>query len=109
MIIIAEQLCCTFTLGDVEDFIDANNLNFFRLYETAGNIRPILELSFILENEKLIKYINQGNILKVTFGINELDKDSIEFELYQDNTDKQFSLGYKVNLKASFYRPSIEL
>ena len=105
MIKIAEQLCCTFTLGNVEDFIDANNLNFFRLYETAGNIRPILELSFILENEKLIKYINQGNILKVTFGINELDKDSIEFELYQDNTDKQFSLGYKVNLKASFYRP----
>ena len=105
MIKIADQLCCTFTLGEVSDFIDPNNLVSFRLYETAGNVRPILELSFILEDEKLIKYINQGNILKVTFGISELDKDTIEFELYEDNTNKQFSIGYNVTLKASFYRP----
>ena len=105
MIKIAEQLCCTFTLGDVADFIGPNNIQYFRLYETAGGVRPILELSFILEDEKLIKYINQGNILKVTFGISELDKDTIEFELYEDNTNKQFSLGYNITLKASFYRP----
>ena len=105
MIKIAEQLCCTFTLGDIEDFINPNNLLCFRLFETAGNVRPILELSFILEDESIIKYINQGNILTVTFGIDQLDKDSIQFELYEDNTHKQFSLGYRVNLKASFYRP----
>lgn len=105
MIKIGEQMCCSFTLGDQEDFITPSNLQSFRLFETAGNVRPILEVSFTLENEKLIKYINQGNILRVTFGITNLDKDVIEFELYEDNTNKQFSLGYVVKLKGAFYRP----
>lgn len=105
MIKIANQFCCAFSLGDVEDFIAPSNIISMRLFETAGNIRPILHLSFILEDERLIKYINQGNILRATFGIEELDKDIIEFELYGDQTDKRFSLGYEVNLQAALYKP----
>ena len=105
MIKIVDQIACKFSIGDIEDFISPNNLHEFVLYETAGNLRPVLELTFTIENTKLINYLNPGNILRVSFGINEPSKDVIQFELFGDNTDREVSFGYTTTIKASLYIP----
>lgn len=105
MIKIVDQIACKFSIGDIEDFISPNNLHEFVLYETAGNLRPVIELTFTIENTKLINYLNPGNILRVSFGINEPSKDVIQFELFGDNTDREVSFGYTTTIKASLYIP----
>ena len=105
MIYIKNQLTALFSIGDIEDFIHPQNIKSFVLYENAGNLRPIIELTFILDNKNLINYLNPGNILKVSFGINELDKDIVEFKLYGDESNIEYSLGYNVTIKAALYCP----
>lgn len=103
MIQIKNQIICKFSLGDQEDFITPENLKEFRIFEMAGNRRPIIHLSFNLENKKIIKYLNSGNILRLSFGINEIKQDVIEFELYGDDTNVNYQTGYTVTLKGALY------
>lgn len=105
MINFCNQFTITFSLGNNRDFISAENLRSFNLYYAAGNIRPTLDMEFMLENDKIIPYLNQGNILTLSFGSNELKKDVLQFQLTDDNSDIQFSVGSNVMIRACFYRP----
>lgn len=105
MIYLENQMTALFSIGDIEDFITPDNIRAFTLYENAGNLRPIIELKFTLQNKKIINYLNPGNILRVSFGISELDKDVIQFKLYGDETNLNYSVGYEVTIKAALYIP----
>ena len=105
MIKIQNQLTFQFSIGDVQDFIDPTNLEYFALYEEAGGLRPIIKLSFRLDNAKIASYLNEGSILTVNFGIDELTKSVMQFELYDSQDDRNFNLGYTVNISGAFYLP----
>ena len=94
-----------FTLGNISDFIDIQNLRSFKLYFAAGGIRPIIEVTFKLTDPRLIGYLSAGNILTVAFGINEPTSKFMQFELYNDNSNKGFQVGYDVTIKGAFYLP----
>lgn len=106
MINLAEQFTATFKLGECEDFIDPTNLQYFYLFTEAGNIRPIVHIGFTVEDPNIVKFINAGNILTITFGKDNLQTNPIEFELFGDNTNVLKSVGYTVNLKGAFYAPN---
>lgn len=99
------QIVYTFSIGDKKDFISVENLKSFRLFETAGNIRPIMHLSFELEDKDLIKYLNAGNILTISFGVDEVKKETIMFELFNDDTNLNRNLGYDTTIKGALYLP----
>lgn len=101
----------TFSIGDstgtnikVKDFISVNNLNSFVLFLAMGNRRPIMHLNFRLDNTEIIKYLNAGNILTVSFGKDEPSMETMQFELYGDSTDKNFSIGYDIEIRGAFYK-----
>ena len=98
----------TFSFGSnpkCTDFITADNLKSLALFYMAGNYRPILYMTFTLENNELIKYLNAGNILTMSFGDREPStQEAVQFELFSDDSSKNFTVGYEVALKAAFYK-----
>ena len=105
MINFCDQFTITFTLGKNRDFISAENLHSFNLYFAAGNIRPTLDMEFMVEDVSVIPYLNAGNILTLSFGDSEIRKDVLQFQLTDDNSDIQFSVGSNVKLRACYYKP----
>ncbi len=73
-----------FTLADKKDFIEQDNLLDFTITEEAGNIMPLFSITFIVENDSIYQYINEGNELKVSLGrtITELERYSLVFINY---------------------------
>lgn len=105
MIRIKNQITCVFSIGDISDFISPENLISFELYETAGNVRPLFKMEFILNHKKVLNYLNAGNILKINFGINEPSSEVIQFELQGDNTNANYTLGNNVKITGALYIP----
>lgn len=62
-------------LGNEDDFIS------FVISEEAGNVLPTFEFVFLLEKDKedLLKYLNEGNIVKIRIGVSP--DDAVEVEL----------------------------
>ena len=107
MINFCDQFLITFTLGDQKDFIKAEDLYSFNLYYVAGNIRPSFDLSFKLQNERVIPFLNSGNILILSFGTaGELKQDVLQFQLTGDNADIQYNVGSDVSIKGVLYKPN---
>lgn len=57
-----------FSLGGQSDFFDPQGLEYFTMIEECGNILPSWEISFATENEDILKYVNEGNDLEVSYG-----------------------------------------
>ena len=64
-------------LGTVEvpdnrfvDFMAEEDLELFHIHEEAGNILPTFSVIFFVskDNKELLKYLNEGNSLEVSFG-----------------------------------------
>ena len=66
-----------FSIGDLKDFIAESNFVSFKLEEKAGNLLPIFELSFKFTDDSIISRLNEGNVLKVTFGRDFGDRDDM--------------------------------
>ena len=109
MIQLKGQLTASFTLGDgnneKQDFISIENLKSLTIFTHAGNVRPSIELSFELDDFSIVPYLNAGNNLKVSFGVDELTKDEIIFQLTSDDTKIQPKLGYEVKLIGVMHFP----
>jgi hypothetical protein len=105
MIKLDNQFVYSFQLGEVRDFINVYNLKDFKLFEQAGNCRPIVHLSFQLDNPDLVKYLNAGNILIISFGVSETEMVALQFELYGDNVDINRNLGYETTIRAAMHLP----
>lgn len=52
----------------IEDFLTRENFLKFTTIEEAGNILPQFELMFHTVDPKIIKFLNEGNILEFTYG-----------------------------------------
>ena len=78
MIELKNQLTLQFCLGPVSnyslftDFSSVDDFLFMTIQENAGGLRPILNLTFKLKNEKLIPYLNSGNIIIFNYVINRI-------------------------------------
>lgn len=107
MIYIKNQITAIFNIGDIKDFIDPENLISFVLYENAGNLRPILKMSFTLTDMKILNLINAGNLLEISFGINEPSKDVVKFQFTEDISNLNYTLGSNVNVTAALYIPKM--
>lgn len=77
MIGVHKQYRYQFTIGVLEDFINEGEIEMFRVIERAGNSLPEFELSFQYHKEDLLKYINEGNVLQVTYGPDN-DRDELK-------------------------------
>jgi hypothetical protein len=70
MIGVEGQYIFKFSLENEEDFIQEEDLAHFSLIEDAGGVLPTFELEFRILSDKTLLRLNEGNILKVSFGVN---------------------------------------
>lgn len=66
-----------------KDFIKEEELEEFTLIEEAGNLLPSFQLTFTTNLEDIVNYLNEGNVLEVTFG--QDSKDMLTTKLYVSN------------------------
>lgn len=106
MITLKNQLVLQFSLGTFTDFIATEDFVSMEIIEHAGGLRPIINLSFLLKDTKILPYINQGNLITLRYGINKLSNDSMCFEIQADTKIPQYRLGSQISLRAAYYNNS---
>lgn len=74
MVGIEGQFLFKFKIQDREDFINTEDLIFFKLCEAAGNILPTFEIGFTTFDESLLGLFHESNDIEVSFG---QDRDSL--------------------------------
>jgi len=62
------QLVVKLKIGDLEDFINPDDFESLTLIEEAGNVLPTYELIFSTQDESLLRYLNEGNPITISFG-----------------------------------------
>lgn len=73
MIEIKNQILVKISIGPFEDFIMSTDLLEFKYVEQAGMVRPYLFLRFMTYDTDVMQYLNEGNIVNVSFGRTSLD------------------------------------
>lgn len=68
------QFLFKFRIQDREDFINTEDLLYFKLCEAAGNVLPTFEIAFVTLDEKLLGLFHESNDIQVSFG---QDRDSL--------------------------------
>jgi hypothetical protein len=68
MISIGNEITLKFKLGDLEDFVSVYDLKTFLFIEEAGCVLPTFKLIFNTMDENVMKYLNEGADLEVSFG-----------------------------------------
>ncbi len=68
MIDIKGQFRFVFSIADFDDFLSAEQVITFTVFEEAGNVLPSFRLEIKLIEEDVIKVMNEGNILQVSYG-----------------------------------------
>ena len=106
MITLKNQLVLQFTLGQFTDFIDIKNFMGMEIIEHSGGLRPIINLSFLLTDTRLLPYINQGNLINLRYGITQLSNDSMCFEIQANQKVPQYKLGSLITITAAYYNNS---
>ena len=106
MIVLKNQLVLQFSLGEFTDFIQMEDFKGMEIIEHSGGLRPIINLSFLLMDKEIIPYINQGNIISLRYGIEQLSNESLQFEIQGDDQTQQYQLGSQVTIRAAFYNNS---
>ena len=106
MIKVEGQIALQISIGDQSDFLDAEDFISLDIYENAGGLRPVMELSFVLKRESIIPYLNSGNIVSIMYGITEPRSTVYQFEIMGDNKTKAYALGSTVSLHCAWYNPS---
>lgn len=102
-IALKNQYICKFDLGDLKDFIQATDFKGLLYVEDAEMALPALELSFTLRDEKVLDYINEGYILSLGIGLNELSMLDIKFRIITDFKSKRPSVGQNITLSGVYY------
>lgn len=106
MITLKNQLSLQFSIGPHIDFIDVEDFRAMTLIKNAGGLRPILNLSFELKDENVIPFLNKGNILVISYGIDTTSSDPLLFEIEGLDNTKLYRTGSQVNLTCSMYNPT---
>lgn len=73
MIGIQGQYLFDVKIGSLSGFLTEADLVVFKLIEEAGNKLPLFEMIFQVNDPAIYRLMNQGNLLKVSFGVNQLN------------------------------------
>ena len=68
MIGVENQYIFKYSIGDKNDFLQEDDLKTFLLVEESGNVLPTFDMTFSCKDPDILKYLNEGNELKVSFG-----------------------------------------
>lgn len=109
MIQLEHQYICSFNLADRADFILNEDFIEFLYVESAGNILPTFELSFILRDLSILRYLNQGNILYVSIGRTQISMIEIPLMILSDISKIDFTLGQKISITGTLYIPQYNM
>ena len=103
MITLGNELVLQLSIGPHTDFIDMEDFKGFRIALNAGGIRPIIDLTFQVNDLDVIPYLNTGNIISLMHGIKEPTSDVMQFEIFGDNKTKDYRAGATINLSGGMY------
>lgn len=109
MIEIRDQFVCRITVGTFQDFILTEDLIEMSYFESAGLNLPFISITFVLRNLKVLKYLNEGNVINVSMGRSELSLSDMQFMLTSDLANKNYTLGSNVTIKGVLYKPKFVL
>lgn len=105
MITLKNQIALKFKLGPIDDFISIEDFQSMEVIKNAGGLRPLLKLSFELRNADVIPYLNKGNVLIMSWGIETPSSDPLFFEIEGIDNTKLYRVGSQVNMTCSMYNP----
>lgn len=105
MIEIKDQFVCTISVGPYKDFILTEDLTELVYFESAGLVIPFLSVSFLLRDTAVLKYLNEGNVVNVSMGRDELNLCAMQFMLISDISEKNYTLGSNVTIKGILHLP----
>lgn len=97
MIGIAGQYTLSIIIGGVEDFIQEADLVSFTSIEEAGNTLPVIEIDFKTYNSDVLHYINEGNIISISFGRDiGSDKTEADYRIVKSSYTESGTMYYRV-------------
>lgn len=82
MIGIDGQFAFGFSIGSMSDFLSMGDLLEFSIIEDAGGVLPTYILSFLIYDDGIIRYLNDGNSLKVSFGQSRDSITNVELTIF---------------------------
>lgn len=103
MIVLGNQLALQFNIGNKTDFLEIEDFHYMRIAENAGGLRPIIDLTFQINDESIIPFMNTGNIITLMYGIKEPTSDILQFEIWGDDKTKDYHVGSTVTLAGAMY------
>lgn len=97
------QYICKFDLEDKKDFIQTEDLKELLYVEDAQMALPAFEMTFVLRDDKIIDYINQGTILTLGLGLDELSMLDIKFRIITTFESKRPTVGQVIVISGVYY------
>ena len=80
-VVLKNQFVFRFAIGPYEDFIQTEDLTDFAYIKSAGNVLPVVKISFIIRDLAITDYFNEGNILNISVGRTQLQLIDSQFRL----------------------------
>ena len=105
MILLENQVALKFSVGPFLDFIDITDFMGMEIKENAGGIRPILAIRFNVNDDKVLPYLNEGNLITLSYGIKQPTSDILQFKIEGQVVTQQYGGGAYVELLGSMYNP----
>ena len=105
MILIKDQIALQFSIGPKADFLNIECFKNMEIIKNAGGVRPLINLAFEIQDEKIMPYLNKGNLINIMYGIQRPIDGPLTFEIESLETSKLYRAGYSVNLMGSMYKP----
>ena len=99
MITLKNQYVLKLDIAHFKDFVSVVDFIDLVYIEDSAMRLPTIEISFILRDEKIIAYLNEGSILTVGIGKDELSMLDLRFRVIGDYTTKRPTVGSKVKLQ----------
>lgn len=100
---IKNQFVCKLDIANFNDFVQLEDLIELLYVEDAAMALPAFEISFILRDERIIPYLNEGSIFTLGLGKDELNMLDIKLRIVSDFTQKRPSVGQLVSLSGVYY------
>lgn len=103
MIKLQDHMTLKFSVGDFDDFIDTPDFYGMEIKENGGGVRPILNIRFSVNDDKVLPFLNKGNIITLSYGINEPTSNVLQFQIEGKVDIKQYGGGANINLIGAMY------
>lgn len=100
MITLKNQYVLKLDLAHFKDFVSVLDLIDLLYVEDSAMTLPAIKVSFIIRNPEIIDYMNEGSILTVGIGKDELSMLDLRFRIVSDITNHRPSVGEKVTIEA---------